>query len=946
MLAKTARVFTVLTALLVSGNGAAAEETPDFYRDILPIFSQNCIACHNANQTEGGLNLESFASLMQGGDSGDAIVAQQLEQSYLLARVNGQEEPLMPPEDNAVGAKPLSPAELQTLERWIVAGAPQGMQVAKNSIQWQELPGNLQPIYALAASSDGQFVAFGRGNQIWVAPQKPQPTSSILTLADPNLNLSSQAVGKSHLDIVQSLAVSPDNQRIASGGFRTVKIWKRELPSRTLLAGLAADTQSALASPDGQYIATVTAKGGCEIIDLQTGIAIRFLTKELQTIASAEWMDSTHFLVCDASAAWHVIDVADQKILGAISQDPLQTVTLKRLRDRKLIGLSPEGRLISISCEPAEGNGFHLQAQLLNTSDATYTRLAVSSADPAVIAAGSRDGNVTLYQSETWEPLCTIQTDSALQTLALDQQGNRLVTCGPQSTKLWSSKTGELVAELQRDYKSTRRIQASTQAVSRQAARVEALKGRLPELQKLLDKEREVEKQLADAHSKAAEQLAARIMEREQAAAAVSQTESSLQEAQAALAAAQKHMETVAMELESKKKALEDALAKQQEAQLEVDKKQQALTTASEGADRAAARIPELEQMTDAENQRLSTLQNTLAELEQSKLMPASHAGTFSQDGNILVLAGGDQELRTFSAVDGEPLANWTAQAPVSVFVSPVVNRFLSATSDGIDSSEFAALTQQGQLFSWPATQQWRLERTLGTPEESPFSDRVTALAFSPDGNTLAVGSGPPSRSGEITLIDVESGDISHAFGELHSDTVLAIRFSPDGRLLASAGADKMCWLLDSASKEKLRSFEGHTHHILGLAWQDDGQVLATASADATIKLWKVDTAEQLRTITGFPKEITGLQFVGDSHQLVSSGSDGLVRLHNADDGKQIRSFSGADDALFAIAVAGDRKSILAGGQAGKLSFWNLEDGKLIASLPITATPGSSSEGN
>ena len=54
-------------------------------------------------------------------------------------------------------------------------------------------------------------------------------------LTDPALRenkLYSEGTPPAHLDYVQSLAFSPDGTRIASGGFRNVKIWQLQAPSR------------------------------------------------------------------------------------------------------------------------------------------------------------------------------------------------------------------------------------------------------------------------------------------------------------------------------------------------------------------------------------------------------------------------------------------------------------------------------------------------------------------------------------------------------------------------------------------------------------------------------------------------------------------------------------------------------------------------------------------
>ena len=49
----------------------------------------------------------------------------------------------------------------------------------------------------------------------------------------------------------------------------------------------------------------------------------------------------------------------------------------------------------------------------------------------------------------------------------------------------------------------------------------------------------------------------------------------------------------------------------------------------------------------------------------------------------------------------------------------------------------------------WDLASEWKLERTIGSVDAgSVFADRVTSLDFSPDGKTLAVGSGEGVVSG------------------------------------------------------------------------------------------------------------------------------------------------------------------------------------------------------
>jgi WD40 repeat protein len=214
------------------------------------------------------------------------------------------------------------------------------------------------------------------------------------------------------------------------------------------------------------------------------------------------------------------------------------------------------------------------------------------------------------------------------------------------------------------------------------------------------------------------------------------------------------------------------------------------------------------------------------------------------------------------------------------------------------------------------------------------FSDRITALDFSPDGQSLAIGSGPPSRFGEVKIVAIATGEVQRDFGEAHSDTVLGLRYPPDGRQLATCGADKLCRLYQLDSGQLLRSFEGHTHHVLGVSWQNNGQTLATASADNSVKSWNVATGERKQSIAGFGKEVTGIEFVGLTDQVVTSSVDGQARLHNASNAQLVRAFAGANTALYTVSASDDGLFIVAGGQSGQVWIWKLADGALVRKIP------------
>ncbi|QDV22020.1 WD40 domain-containing protein [Aureliella helgolandensis] len=921
----------------------AADEAPekpapaasvDFRQEIFPLLSQNCLACHNAKKAEGGLNLESHASLMLGGDSGAAVMASNLEESYLLTRVTDDSEGLMPPEDNTVGAKPLTAEQLQLLQAWIAQGALDSTSSTSTSTSWTRMPAELNPIYASATSADGNLLAVGRGNRVELIDQQtPTETTPRQTLIDPSLKLSDgKPLDASHFDIVHSLAFSHDSQRLATGGYRSVKLWRRQTNAVQHLAGLPSGVTMATLSPNNSRLAYATGESSLEVVDLQSGQSHRFLKSHSSPITALGWVSEDHLLSCDASGAVSLTTATTYQ--ASRLQLPENTPQIQRLLSvgEHVLARSDAGKLAKLSIQDPTGKPLSFahtgdqgsqQEQALTLSlqwlelPEEITALDAVTAPTPLLAIALKSGVLQVLDLTTLSLVKEFPAAGACRFLTLSLDGALLAsTLETGVSQLWSLESGEKVCSLDKDYVQSQRLTMAESDAARQKFLVEKYTAQVPTLKTASEAEEAARVKVQEARDKAAEELKTKDAELATAQTGVSDTEAALASAQAAVAAAMKQVETVTAELEAKKKAAEEASAKQKLAQEELANREQALATSTDSAERAAARIPEMESLVSLESERLTEKQAAVEQLAQQPAPLAQIACQFSHDRQRIIMASTDNVVRVYDTQTGRPIVNLLGATSSLAELQPSAK-----------GSDLLALTVDGRVLAWNLALPWQLERVIGTADESPFSDRITALDFSPDDQKLAIGSGPPSRFGDIQLLEVSTGEVLKDLGQAHSDSVLSLRFSPDGRWLASGGADKLCRLFDVESGEMIRAFEGHSHHVLAVDWQNNGQQLATASADNSIKVWSADTGEQQRTIAGFSKEVTSVHYLGQTTQFIATAADGSVRLYNADDGKQIRVFSGAENAIYSAAPSADGKRVTVGGQLGQLWSWQVDDG-------------------
>ena len=109
--------FAILSATAGSALSAETEDT-FFELKIRPVLAGTCFTCHGGKKTGGGLRVDSRESLLEGGDSGEAIVPGDADSSLLVQAIGLTHESLKMPPD-----KPLSKEVVADFRRWVLEGA-------------------------------------------------------------------------------------------------------------------------------------------------------------------------------------------------------------------------------------------------------------------------------------------------------------------------------------------------------------------------------------------------------------------------------------------------------------------------------------------------------------------------------------------------------------------------------------------------------------------------------------------------------------------------------------------------------------------------------------------------------------------------------------------------------------------------------------------------------
>ncbi|MFN2506780.1 MAG: TIR domain-containing protein [Acidimicrobiales bacterium] len=202
--------------------------------------------------------------------------------------------------------------------------------------------------------------------------------------------------------------------------------------------------------------------------------------------------------------------------------------------------------------------------------------------------------------------------------------------------------------------------------------------------------------------------------------------------------------------------------------------------------------------------------------------------------------------------------------------------------------------------------------------------DAISSLAFAPNGSVMATG----SRDKTVRLWDAATGQ---QIGEPllgHSGWVTSVAFSPDGTLLISGAEDNLVVVWDVAARRPVGEFTEHPGPVTAVAFGPDGRTVASAAENDVI-LWDVQSRTARRhPLSGHSQRVASVAFSDDGRSVASAGDDRTIVLWDFETGDRRRVLAGQESAIRDVAFSPDGRTLASAGANGEIRSWDLGPGE------------------
>ncbi|MDY0166451.1 MAG: prenyltransferase/squalene oxidase repeat-containing protein [Thermoguttaceae bacterium] len=300
----------------------------------------------------------------------------------------------------------------------------------------------------------------------------------------------------------------------------------------------------------------------------------------------------------------------------------------------------------------------------------------------------------------------------------------------------------------------------------------------------------------------------------------------------------------------------------------------------------------------------------------------------FSPDALFVLTGGDDKTVRLWDTAGSRELRQFRGSADkvLAVAFSP-------------DGQTVFALTGQDSVPADGAVRFWDAG-IGGDPTSVSVADgqQVHSLAVAPDGEHVAVG----CHDGTIRLIDLRSGDEVRSF-QGHSGAVNGVAFSPDGAAILSGGEDGGVLAFNRNTGTEVRRFPGHRGPVRAVAVAPDGGEAISAGDDRMVRLWDLRGDKPRAVLSGHEQAVTGVAYSLTGDRAVSAGRDGKLIVWHVGELREERRFDAPDGSLLAVAVSPDGSRAVTAGQDGAVRLWGLvQPPGAVAGDPQESTPDGS----
>ena len=223
----------------------------------------------------------------------------------------------------------------------------------------------------------------------------------------------------------------------------------------------------------------------------------------------------------------------------------------------------------------------------------------------------------------------------------------------------------------------------------------------------------------------------------------------------------------------------------------------------------------------------------------------------------------------------------------------------------------------------------WDVETHKLAKVWSGHADTVRTLVFSKDGKTLVAGGGLPGAAGEVKLWDVVNSKETLTFGSELGDVVTSLGLSVDGKKIVTGSIDKTVRVWETATGKLLQTLREHSDAVTGVAFSPDGKYFVSSSADRSLKVWDANSGKRLYSVGAHDDVVTSLDFSPNGRNLLTTSTDRSARVWNfgTDSSGLARSLLGHSNSVLAATFASDSDWMATASADKSVKVWKMDGG-------------------